>query len=476
LAELNRPDLNRAELNPPVRPGLAATRSALASGETRVVDHVEAVLDRIGAVDGELGAYVSVAADPARRAAAVADERIRRHGRAAFRRQPLLGVTVAVKDLIQTRDLPTTRGSLNRNDRAPVDAPVVARLRAAGAIVVGKTTTSEYGWSASSASRVAPATRNPWSPRHSAGGSSGGSAAAVAAGLCDVALGTDGAGSIRIPAAFCGIVGFKPTQGLIPYVPACVNRLSHAGPMVHRVADAIELTRVMAGADPGDPDSAARLPSRNRHRGPLRVAWIEFPGTDPAVRRAASAAADALRGLGHRVEAVDPPFTDPYLALLTLLAAEAAATTPPEQEPGADAGRLAVVRHGRTLSAGAVMNAGAARMRLRTRMAEIMGRYDVLASCTVPVEPFAVDAIGPSWAADPEDLLWLSWAPACYPFNLTGQPAISLPVGLTAAGLPVGVQLVGPVGADLSVLALAGRLEAELAVVPGSPPAPDKGD
>jgi aspartyl-tRNA(Asn)/glutamyl-tRNA(Gln) amidotransferase subunit A len=122
------------------------------------------------------------------------------------------------------------------------------------------------------------------------------------------------------------------------------------------------------------------------------------------------------------------------------------------------------------------MRAEAARLRLRARMAEVMGRYDVVASCTVPVEPFGVDEIGPPWAADPNDLLWLSWAPACYPFNLTGQPAISLPVGVTPAGLPVGVQLVGPVGGDLSVLALAGRLEAELAVVPGPVPAPDKGD
>lgn len=458
------------------RPGLAATRSALASGETRVADRVEAVLSRIDAVDDALGAYVSVAADPARRAAAAADELIRRQGRAAFRRQPLLGVTVAVKDLIQTAELATTRGSLIRNDRAPVDAPVVARLRAAGAIVVGKTTTSEYGWSASSASRVAPATRNPWSPRHSAGGSSGGSAAAVAAGLCDVALGTDGAGSIRIPAAFCGIVGFKPTRGLLPYVPTCVSRVSHLGPMVSRVDDAVELTRVMAGAHAGDPDSALRLPSPGRNRGPLRVAWVEFPGTAPVVRRAAAAAAGALRGLGHRVDVIDPPFTDPYLTLLTLLAAAEAADTPPHREHDADAGRLAVVRHGRTLDAGAVMRAEAARLRLRARMAEVMGRYDVVASCTVPVEPFGVDEIGPPWAADPNDLLWLAWAPACYPFNLTGQPAISLPVGVTPAGLPVGVQLVGPVGGDLSVLALARRLEAELAVVPGPVPAPDKGD
>src|SRR6185312_3201576 len=141
------------------------------------------------------------------------------------------------------------------------------------------------------------------------------------------------------PASFCGIVGFKPTQGLLPYVPTCVNRVSHVGPMVHRVADAVELTRVMAGAHPDDPDSALRLPSRNRHRGPLRVAWIDFPGTVPAVRQTAAAAVDALAALGHRVDVMDPPFTDPYLALLTLFAAAEAADTPPHLESGADPGR-----------------------------------------------------------------------------------------------------------------------------------------
>jgi aspartyl-tRNA(Asn)/glutamyl-tRNA(Gln) amidotransferase subunit A len=180
-----------------------------------VVERVEMVLDLIDEVDADLHAFVTVGAELALRDAAAADALIRERGEAAWHDKPLLGVVASVKDLIDTRDLPTRRGSLSAQGSG-VDAPAVARLRAAGAIVVGKTATSEHGWSASTVSRLGPATRNPWCHDRSAGGSSGGAAAAVAAGLSDVALGTDGAGSIRIPAAFCGVT---------PAYPACSARL-----------------------------------------------------------------------------------------------------------------------------------------------------------------------------------------------------------------------------------------------------------
>src|SRR5262249_45817558 len=157
-------------------------------------------------------------------------------------------------------------------------APAVARLRSAGAIVIGKTTTSEYGWSASTVSRVAPPTRNPWNRERTAGGSSGGAAAAVAAGLCDAALGTDGAGSIRIPAAFCGVVGFKPSYAVIPYVPPCSDRLAHLGPLTTCVPDVSELVHLMAGEHRDDPDSAAIRRSSLREPSSLRIGWLEFPG------------------------------------------------------------------------------------------------------------------------------------------------------------------------------------------------------
>lgn len=442
--------------------GIGETRQSLARGELSVADHVESVLARIRDVDADLGAFVAVAGDEAVRAAELADARIARLGPAAWQDQPLLGIPVAVKDLVQTEGLPTTRGSLLANHRPDVDAPTVARLRAAGAIVVGKTTTSEYGWSASTVSRVAPPTRNPWAPDRSAGGSSGGSAAAVAAGLCAAALGTDGAGSIRIPSAFCGVVGYKPSFGRLPYAPPCADRLAHLGPITATVADAAELAAVMAGPHPYDPDSGTGSIDLPREPVSLRIGWIEFPGTTPAVREVSERVLPVLAGQGHRLDVIDVPFPDPYPALVDIIAASEAAGIGPEDLEYADPGRLAVARYGRTLAGSAVMRAEETRMALRATLRQVMERHDLLLMATVPREPFAVDAIGPDWAARPEDLRWLAWAPACYPFNLTGQPALSLPVGLTSSGLPVGVQFVGAVGADELVLAAARRVEAEL--------------
>ncbi|MET7275747.1 amidase family protein [Streptomyces flaveolus] len=449
--------------------GVSRTRELLRRGELSAVEHTTAVLSAARERD-TLDAYVAVAGEEALRAARRADGRIRELGADAWRTMPLLGTTVSVKDLLQTRHLPTRRGSLLPNDRPREDAPAVARLRAAGAVVVGKTATSEYGWSASTVSRVAPPTRNPYDPRLTAGGSSGGAAAAVATGLCDAALGTDGAGSIRIPAAFCGVVGYKPSLGRIPYVPNSADRLAHQGPIARTVADAALLAEVMAGPHPADPDSGLGSLDAPRTARALRIGWIEYDGTADDVRRVAEQARLALRDQGHLVEDVEVRCTHLYPALVDLLAASEAAGSRPEDDEWADPGRLEVIRHGRTLGGADVIRAEEVRQDLRATLRTVMDRYDILAMATVPVEPFAADAVGPPWAADVRDLQWLAWAPASYPFNMTGQPALSLPAGLTRAGLPVGVQLVGPVGADGLVVQLAGRLEADLGtpVPPGA--------
>ncbi|MFF5801894.1 amidase [Streptomyces sp. NPDC012746] len=427
------------------------------------------MLTAIRATDPALGAYVEVAEARALREAEAADRLIAGLGEAAFRGRPLLGVTVSVKDLIQTQDIPTRRGSLLPNPRPAADAPSVARLRAAGAIVVGKTTTSEYGWSASTVSRVSAPTRNPWALDRTAGGSSGGSAAAVAAGLCTASLGTDGAGSVRIPAAFCGVVGFKPSYGRIPYVPPCAERLSHVGPLARSVADVAELMAVLGGPDHRDPDSATPPSVPGAALAPLRVGWVEFRGTSAAVRDVTEGVLPVLAALGHRVDRIEAPFPDPYGALVDILAAADAHGTAPGDEAWCDEGRLAVVRYGRSLSGASVARAEAARLALRARLASVMKSYDLLVMATVPVEAFAAEAIAPPWAADPRDLRWLAWAPAAYPFNLTGQPALSLPVGLTPAGLPVGLQLVGRVGEDDLVLSAAGLLETALGLTLSAP-------
>jgi aspartyl-tRNA(Asn)/glutamyl-tRNA(Gln) amidotransferase subunit A len=446
----------------PAYHGIREIRELLRHGHSTVAGHVDSVLTAIHEIDAGLGAFVAVAGEEALREAEAADRLIARLGEAAWQDRPLLGVTVSVKDLIQTKDLPTTRGSLLPNRRAGQEAPAVARLRAAGAITVGKTTTSEYGWSASTVSRVSGPTRNPWARELSAGGSSGGAAAALSAGLCTAALGTDGAGSIRIPAAFCGVVGYKPSFGRIPYVPPCADRLAHAGPLARSVADVIELGSVLAGPHHGDPDSITGLPRSPRESVTLRIGWIEFPRTTAEVRRVTEQVWPVLTGQGHRIDRVDVPFPDPYPALVDILAAGEAAATAPEDEGWCDQGRVSIVRYGRSVSGASILRAEEVRLALRTRLWSVMNRYDILAMATVPGEPFGVDEIAPPWAADPGDLLWLAWSPATYPFNMTGQPALSLPVGLTASGLPVGLQLVGRVGEDRLVLSAASRIEADL--------------
>jgi aspartyl-tRNA(Asn)/glutamyl-tRNA(Gln) amidotransferase subunit A len=444
--------------------GIRETRELLRGGHSTVAEHVESVLTAIHEANAGLRAFVAVAGRNALREAEAADRFIARSGEQAWQDRPLLGITISVKDLIQTGDLPTARGSLLPNLRARQDAPAVARLRAAGAIVVGKTATSECGWSASTVSRAAAPTRNPWASELSAGGSSGGAAAAVSEGLCTAALGTDGAGSIRIPAAFCGVVGFKPSFGRVPYVPPCADRLAHLGPIVRSVADAAELMSILNGPHHGDPDSMSGMPGPAREPATLRIGWIEFPGTVAEVRRVTEQVWPVLAGQGHRVERIDVPFPDPYPALVDILAAGEAVATTPEEEERSDQGRISIVRYGRTLSGASVARAEEVRLALRTRLLSVMDRYDILAMATVPVQPFSVGEIAPPWAADPGDLLWLAWSPASYPFNMTGQPALSLPVGLTTSGLPVGLQLVGPVCGDRIVLSAAGRIEADLAL------------
>ena len=467
MSDLTKPG-NRPAARP-ARLGIRETREFLRRGNSTVTEQVESVLTAIGEDADELGAFVAVAGEAAVREAEAADRLIGRLGVGAWRNRPLLGMTLSVKDLIQTEQLPTRRGSLVANRRPVTDAPAVARLRSAGAIVVGKTATSEYGWSASTVSRVAGPTRNPWAADRSAGGSSGGAAASVAAGLCTAALGTDGAGSIRIPAAFCGVVGYKPSFGQVPYVPPCADRLAHAGPLARSVADVTELMAVLAGPHPGDPDSARNpLADPERFPGALRIGWLEFPGTSAEIRRVTERALPVLAAQGHRVEPIGAPFDDPYPALVDLLAAGEAAATAPDDEDKCDRSRLGLVRYGRTVTGAALLRAEEVRLALRIRLASVMDRYDLLAMATVPVEPFGVGAIAPP-GAEADELQWLAWTPATYPFNLTGQPAVSVPVGLTSAGLPVGLQLVGRLGGDGLVLSAAGRLESDLGL-PLTPP------
>jgi aspartyl-tRNA(Asn)/glutamyl-tRNA(Gln) amidotransferase subunit A len=435
-------------------------RRLLARRALSSVELVGATLDRIARLDPVLHAFVTVDHDGALAAAEAAD-RVLADDPVAHRTRPLLGIPVSVKDLTATAGLRTTRGRRTLRDHVPKeDAPAVARLRAAGAVVVGKTNTSADGWSGGCVNELVGATRNPWDLTRSPGGSSGGAGAAVAAGLGPVATGTDGAGSVRIPAAFCGVVGFKPTFGVVPYLPVSTDQLSHLGPLTRTVSDATLLLDVLAGPDPRDPYSMSDPPP-GAGTTPLRIGWLDGLGSPPPdddVRTIAGAAAAALAECGHEVVAIEPPFPDPYDMLVTILAAADAAAH--GHEPArVDPGRRPVVAHGARLSAADLFAAMDARATLYEQARRCMERIDLLATPTVPTTPFPHTAHGPEPLVDKGNLPWLGWTPNTYPFNLTGQPAVSVPAGLTAGGLPVGLQLVGGWRADRTVLRAAAQLE-----------------
>ncbi|MFD3596426.1 amidase [Nocardia sp. NPDC058640] len=445
---------------------IADIRSMLSSRELSVVELVEWTLARLDSVEPMLHAFVTVDRAYTLDQAAIADNRIHQDGVGAWDRAPLLGVAISVKDLVPTAGLRTTRGSLESRDWTPrADAIAVARLRAAGAVILGKTVTSECGWSAGTSNQLTPATSNPWNINYSSGGSSGGAAASIAVGVGTAAIGTDGAGSIRVPAAFCGIVGLKPTFGRVPYEPLSPERLSHMGPLARTVADAATLMEVMSGPDPADPYSLSVPPCSPPPIGQLRIGWVDPPGpyhAESDVQRACVSALRVLEEQGHIVDSIGTPFPDLYDELTVLLAAEAG-SQPSASDPTTDLERLAVVNYGRTLSGTEVLSAERTRARLTQSMARLMERWDILAMPTVPIEPFPVNSCRPDHQDSHVDPMeWLHWCSATYPFNLTGQPAISIPVGLSPRGFPVGLQLVARWNEEPLLVSVAETIEQTL--------------
>ncbi|MGH3424052.1 MAG: amidase [Nocardioidaceae bacterium] len=429
------------------------------SRELSPVEATRAALDAIDAYDGHVNAYVLVDADGALAAASASEERWVRGEQLG----PADGVPTAIKDIFLTSGWPTLRGTALIDEHAAwaEDAPCVARLREGGAVFLGKTTTPEFAWKGVTDSLRHGATGNPWGAGLTAGGSSGGSAAAVGLGMAAWSVGTDGGGSVRIPAAFTGTVAHKPTYGLVPLFPASpFGTLAHAGPMVRTVTDAAGMLDVLTGFDPRD-WSAMPTPTSSFTDGledgveGLRVAFsptLGFGRNDPEVESVVRAAVSVLAGAGAHVEEVDPGMADPVEAFDVLWSAGAAKVL--EQYGDAaldrvDPGLAACVGRGRALTASQFLDATAVRMDLGLRMGLFHETYDVLLTPTVPIPAFTVGQDAPEgWPST----RWTSWTPYTYPFNMTQQPALSVPCGLTTGGLPVGLQVVGPRHGDALVL------------------------
>ncbi|WP_420103996.1 amidase family protein [Bosea sp. (in: a-proteobacteria)] len=426
------------------------------------VEIVEDVLVRIAVLDPRLNAFAALDAEGALAAARAAEAAVMSGAPLG----PLHGVPVTIKDVQAVAGLPTRRGSrLTDATVAAEDAPAVARLRAAGAVILGKTTTTEQGWTAVSTSPLTGSTDNPWKPGYTAGGSSSGAAALAAAGCGPLHLGTDGAGSVRLPAHFCGVVGFKPTYGMVPYVPVPNNgALSHIGPIARDPADVELMLEVMTGPHPADHTTlpggfrAAEAPA---DLSGLRVAFSPDLGharVDPDVAEVVARAARLLAGLGAHVEQVEPPWGTMGPDLIRALwPAPLFPYAPADEaaETATDPGLMACLRETGAVS-WPVLHAAQTR---RNAYASAIGRWfaegwDLLLTPSASVAAFPHGRQVPDhWPAHGWD--WLSWAEFSYPFNLAHCPAVSVPCGLTASGLPVGLQIAGPRLSDARVMSAA---------------------
>jgi aspartyl-tRNA(Asn)/glutamyl-tRNA(Gln) amidotransferase subunit A len=382
-------------------------------------------------------------------------------------------VPFSVKDLVATAGVRTTFGTPLYRDNVPAeDAPMVARLKAAGAIMVGKTNTPTFGWLGATHNLLGPPTRNPWKLDRTPGGSSGGAAAAVAAGLGPLAVGTDGGGSIRIPASFAGVFGHKPSFGRIPvHPPSAAWSLSHIGPLTRTVADAALVLQVTAGPDERDGGSlpAERVDYRRALRGGvrgLRLAYAEELGfvdaLDPEVRATAARAARIFRGAGARVDTVRLRWPSPREPWYHIFCGGIAARLAPylDRREDIDPGLLRIVEATLRLPPTRYVEAWFERLAWQAHPRPLFEKYDLLLTPTVACPPFPVGLDHPrEIAGAPIDPY--SWTPFTYPFNMTGQPAASVPCGFTRDGLPIGLHIVGRRFADATVLQAAAAFERE---------------
>jgi amidase len=445
--------------------GLGTQARRLAAGEVTSVALTRAALDRAEGTQSTLNAFRLLRRESALVEATAADERL-----AAGERLPLLGVPVAIKDDMDLAGEPTAFGCAGDYPPAREDGILVRQLRDAGAVIVGKTNTPEFGLWPVTEGAAFGATRNPWSLDHTPGGSSGGSAAAVAAGIVAAAVGSDGAGSIRIPAAWSHLVGVKPGRGTLP-TPEAFNGITEWGPLARTVEDAALLLDVLAGGTRFQA-AAAREPGRLRVALSLRPAFMGGLRIrlDPAVRAAVVEVARRLHALGHTLVVTDPRFGLLGLNFLprSLAGVEEWCVAAPDRSlldfRTSDTGRM-----GARLGARAVRLSRATLGYYRRRVGRLFEQVDVVLAPTTATPPLPIGSIDglSGWQTD---RTVMAACPYAWPWNALGWPGLNVPAGFTPSGLPVGAQLLGPAGGEEVMISLAAQLESELdwaARVPG---------
>jgi aspartyl-tRNA(Asn)/glutamyl-tRNA(Gln) amidotransferase subunit A len=451
--------------------------SAFRDKDLSPVEVAEYLLGRIEALDAQINAFCLTDPETTLAMARASEERWM-----AGEPQGLLdGVPVAIKDLVVSKGWPTMRGSKTVDPCQPAehDAPSVARLREHGAVFIGKSTTPEFGWKGTNDNPLTGVTRNPWNLSKTPGGSSGGAGAALAAGYCPLAIGTDAGGSIRIPASFSGVFGLKPTFGRVAAWPASpFTNLAHVGPMSRTVADSAIFLNVISEPDPRDwyqqpfPqvdfswDLAKGVKGAKIAFSP-RLGWVER--VDPEVEATVAATAKRFAELGAHVTEVDPPGGDPTSFFMKLYMSGAGfllADYPEEKLALLDPNLRALVDESRRITRRDFQQATADRAAYGAGMKTFMANYDFLITPATAVPAFDTPLVTPF---DPNGKLWTEWTPFTYPFNATTQPAASLPCGFTDAGLPIGIQIVGRMGEDARVLQAAHALEKLLSLADRHP-------
>jgi len=439
------------------------------------VEYMDAVLGAVDRLQPKLNCFITVTAEAARAGAKAAEAAVM----AGETLGPLHGVPVSIKDLIPTKGVRTTFGSIAFVDNVPDrDDALVTRLRAAGAIMIGKTTTPEFGIKGQTDAPIYGVTRNPWNLERTPGGSSGGAGAAVAAGIAPIGLGSDGAGSTRIPAAFCGLVGLKGTTGAIPYQEArdAFANVIAAGPLTRTIADCAVMQAVMGGADPMDPwtvnaEPLGRVPPQllSQNLAGIRIGYLSRTAAtriSADVTRDVKASLAVFSALGAEVEEVNADvdwMPEDQRTLYLCSIANGLGHIVDQYGDKTDKVLRAYVEAGRKLGIAAYIKALAARTRMFRAVQVLFESYDYLVSPTLTRTALSADFNGATGVVEVDGEPVGPTQPGLtgfvYPFNLTGHPALAVPAGFAADGLPTSVQIIGPRHADSAVLRLGGLLE-----------------